>query len=120
MFSKIFNRGNLDEEKKRKVARIDNRGEKSSLNPFLLDIFKARGLKHEIIKLKQKERSSKKFLEHCDFLHSIVTPAKARPKDSEEIKQAVHNIPALLAASIQPSLADKYLREFKHFVNWGK
>ena len=112
MFSKIFNRGNLDEEKKRKVARIENRNKKSSLNPFLLDIFKARGLKHEVIKLKEKERLSKKFLEHCDFLHSIVTLAKIHPKDSEETKQAVHNIPVLLAASIQPSSADKYLREF--------
>ena len=120
MFSKIFiGRPSLDEESKRKASRVREKERSSSISPFLLDIFKARGAEHGIVRLKARERSSKKFLEHCDFLQSIVSPAKLRPRDSMEVKQAVSNIPVLLAASIQPLSADKYLREFQHFVKWG-
>ena len=117
MFSKYTYRRNLDGDNKKKTSV---KKENPSLNPFLLDIYKARGLKHQIVKLKQKERSSKIYLEHCEFLQNIVTPAEARFRDSEETKQAVRNIPVLMAASIQPSSADKYLREFRHFAQWGK
>ena len=113
MFSKIFkDRGSLDEERKKKASRVRKREGKSLISPFLLDIFKARGTEHGIVRLKERERSSKKFLEHCNFLQSIVSPAKLHPRDSIEVKQAVSNIPVLLAASIQPSSAEKYLREF--------
>ena len=110
MFSTNFK---TRDNSKKKIERI------LSVNPFLKDIFKARGLEHNIVKLKEKERSSKQFLAHCQFLESINTPAKSYPKDSLEVKQAVSTIPILLAAAIQPSSADKYLREFRHFSIWG-